>query len=309
MNVIKAEGLTKSFGHKLVLRGVSFEVREGEVLGLLGPNGAGKTTTVRIIIGVLRPDSGSATVLDHDVLKEPLEVRRLTGYLPEIPCLYEGLTVEENLLFYGRLYDVPEDELEERVSELLDLLGLKERAGEKVGALSKGLKQRVALIRALVHDPPILVLDQPTSDLDPASARGMREHIKELKEAGKTILICTHNLTEAEELCDRVAIINEGRILAIGKPDELLPSPEERYFSFEISSLSPAADYVNVLKGLDEVLEVREAHGNKIVVVLDEKEAISDVVRELVLKGCRILEVRMVRPSLEEVYLKLVRGP
>ena len=309
MNAIKAEGLTKSFGRKLILRGVSFEVREGEVLGLLGPNGAGKTTTVRIIIGVLRPDSGSATVLDHDVLREPLEIRRLIGYLPEIPCLYEGLTVEENLLFYGRLYEIPEDELEERVSELLDLLGLKERAGEKVGALSKGLKQRVALIRALVHDPPILVLDQLTSDLDPASARGIREHIRELNEAGKTVLICTHNLTEAEELCDRVAIINEGRILAIGKPDELLPSPKEHRFSFEISSLSPAADYVDDLKGLDEVLEVREAHGNKIVVVLEEKEAISDVVRKLVLKGCRVLEVRMVRPSLEEVYLKLVRGP
>jgi len=309
MNAIKAEGLTKSFGHKTILRGVSFEVREGEVLGLLGPNGAGKTTTVRIIIGVLRPDSGSATVLDHDVLKEPLEVRHLIGYLPEIPCLYEGLTVEENLLFYGRLYDIPEGELEERVSELLDLLGLKGRAGEKVGALSKGLKQRVALIRALVHDPPILVLDQPTSDLDPASARGIREHIRELNEAGKTILICTHNLTEAEELCDRVAIINEGRILTIGKPDELLPSPKGHRFSFEISSLSPAADYVDDLKGLDEVLEVREAHGNKIVVVLEEKEAISDVVRKLVLKGCRIFEVRMVRPSLEEVYLKLVKGP
>jgi len=309
MKAISVEGLTKSFGHKPVLRDVGFEVREGEVLGLLGPNGAGKTTTVRIIIGLLRPDSGSAIVLNHDVLEEPLEVRRLIGYLPEIPCLYEGLTVEENLFFYGRLYDVPEDELKERIPELLDLLGLRERAREKVGALAKGLKQRVALIRALVHDPPILVLDQPTSDLDPATARGIREHIKELNEDGKTILICTHNLTEAEELCDRVAIINEGRILAIGRPDELLPGSGERCFSFEISSLSPAADYIGALRGLDGVLEVREAHGNKIVVVLEEREAISDVVRELVLRGCRILEVKMVRPSLEEVYLRLVRGP
>jgi len=284
-------------------------VREGEIMGLLGPNGAGKTTTVRILTGILRPDSGLATAMGHDVLEEPLEVRCCIGYLPETPCLYERLTVEENLAFYGRLYDVPGEELRRRVRDLLALVGLEERAGEKVGALSKGLKQRVAIARALIHDPPILVLDQPTSDLDPASARDIRDLIEELNCSGKTVLICTHNLTEAEELCDRIAIINEGCVLAVGKPGELVKDLEGGRYSFEISSFGPISEYLEVIKGLGGVLEVRQVGEDRAVVVLEDRKAISAVVRELVLKGCDLLEVRMLRPGLEEVYMRLVRGP
>ena len=309
MNAIEAKGLFKRFGPKLALRGVSFYVREGEIMGLLGPNGAGKTTTVRILTGILRPDSGSATVMGYDVLEEPLEARRRIGYLPETPCLYERLTVEDNLVFYGKLFDVPEGELRERVRELLALTGLEGRAGERVGALSKGLKQRVAIVRALVHDPPILILDQPTSDLDPASAKDIRGLIKELNRSGKTVLICTHNLTEAEELCDKVAIINEGRVLAIGEPGELARDLEGGRCSFEITSLGPISGHLRSLEGLKEVLEVKQVGEDRAIVVLEDRKAISAIVRELVLEGCDLLEVKMLRPGLEEVYMRLVRGP
>jgi len=309
MNAVEARGLSKNFGLKQALKDVSFVVREGEIMGLLGPNGAGKTTTVRILTGILRPDSGSATVMGHDVLEEALEARRCIGYLPEMPCLYERLTVEENLAFYGRLFDVPEEELRERIRELLSLVGLEERAGEKVGALSKGLKQRVAIARALIHDPPVLMLDQPTSDLDPASAKDIRGLIRELNRSGKTVLICTHNLTEAEELCDKVAIINEGRVLAIGELGELARELEGGRCSFEITSLGPIGDYLRVIKGLGGVLKVRQAEENRVIVVLEDRKAISAIVRELVLKGCDLLEVKMLRPGLEEVYMRLVRGP
>ncbi|OYT52600.1 ABC transporter ATP-binding protein [Candidatus Bathyarchaeota archaeon ex4484_135] len=309
MNAVEARGLSKRFGPKLALKDVSFDVRKGEIMGLLGPNGAGKTTTVRILTGILRPDSGSATVMGHDVLEEPLEIRRCIGYLPETPCLYERLTVEENLAFYGRLYDVPEEELRRRIRDLLALVGLKDRAGEKVGALSKGLKQRVAIVRALVHDPPVLILDQPTSDLDPASAKDIRGLIKELNRSGKTVLICTHNLTEAEELCDRIAIINEGCVLAVGKPGELVKDLEGSHHSFEISSFGSISKYLKVIEGLGGVLEVKQVGEDRAVVVLEDRKAISAVVRELILKGCDVLEVRMLRPGLEEVYMRLVRGP
>ncbi|RLI13842.1 ABC transporter ATP-binding protein [Candidatus Bathyarchaeota archaeon] len=304
MPAVEARGLVKKIGRKLVLRGVGFEVSEGEVLGLLGPNGAGKTTTVRILMGILRPDEGSATVMGHDVLEEPLEVRRCVGYLPEVPCLYERLTVEDNLAFYGGLYDIPRAELEKRISELLSLMGLEERAGEPVGALSKGLKQRVAIARALIHDPPVLFLDQPTSDLDPASARSVRELIVELNRSGKTVLICTHNLKEAEDLCDRVAIISGGRILAVGEPDELLGG--RRYYSFELRVRGRISGHLGSLRSSDGVMEVKQVGPDKALLILDEREAISGVVRRLVEDGCDILEVKMVGPSLEDIYMRLV---
>jgi len=307
VNAIEAVGLTKRFGDKVALDGVSFSAREGEVLGLLGPNGAGKTTTVRILTGVLKPDSGSATIMGLDVVKEALEARRLVGYLPEAPCLYERLTVWDNLAFYGRLYDVPEHELRRRIKELLAELGLEGRANEKAGALSKGLKQRVAIARALLHDPPVLLLDQPTSDLDPASAREVRDLVRELNRAGKTILICTHNLAEAEELCHRVAIINEGHVLAIGPPDELLKDVMMGYRVFKIRSLKPIGRYLSFLSDLEGVISVERVGEREARIKLEREEAISRVIRELTLFGCDLLEVRMLRPSLEEIYLKLVR--
>ena len=308
MRIIEVEELVKSFGEKRALRGVSFSVRKGHIMGLLGPNGAGKTTTVRILATLLKPDAGTARVAGFDVLEEPTEVRRSIGYLPERPCLYERLTVRDNLAFYGRLYDVPEEELGARIEELLTLLGLGERANDKVGTLSKGLRQRVAIARALLHDPPVLLLDQPTSDLDPASARDIRELVRRLREGGKTVLICTHNLTEAEELCDLVAVINEGRILAVGPPGELMKEARSSY-TFEVVSLGPIGPYLACVRSLNGVVGVELSGERRARVSVEHEEVVADVVRELVLAGCRVLEVRIVRPSLEDVYLRLVRGP
>ena len=306
MDAVEARGLVKSFGEKKALDGISFSVRKGQIMGLLGPNGAGKTTTVRILATLLRPDAGTAKVMGLDVLDEALEVRSLVGYLPERPCLYERLTVEDNLAFYGRLYDVPEGELEARIKEVLEFLRLEDRAGSKVGALSKGLRQRVAIARALLHDPEVLLLDQPTSDLDPASARAIRDLIKGLREQGKTILICTHNLTEAEELCDVVAIINEGHILAVGRPGELMREPGDKY-AFELLSIGPIGPYLARAREVEGVIHVEQKGEDRALLVLARREVIADVVRELALSGCRMLEVKLARPSLEDVYLRLVR--
>ena len=306
MATVEARGLVKSFDGKKALKGISFSIDKGKIMGLLGPNGAGKTTTVRILATLLKPDAGTAEVAGFDVLEEPMEVRHLIGYLPERPCLYERLTIRDNLLFYGRLYDVPEGELKTKIKELLSLLGLEERAGDKVGALSKGLRQRVAIARALLHDPPVLLLDQPTSDLDPASAKDIRDFIRRLREEGRTILICTHNLTEAEELCDSVAIVNEGNIIAIGRLEELLKEPGN-LCTFEVRSLGPVRPYLARVEEVEDVVQVREIGQNEMLVSVKHKEAMANVVRELILAGCNLLEVKMVRPSLEEVYLKLVR--
>jgi len=308
MSIIEVEGLVKSFGGKRALRGVSFSVGKGRIMGLLGPNGAGKTTTVRILATLLKPDAGTARVAGFDVLEEPMEVRRSIGYLPENPCLYERLTVRDNLAFYGELYDMPEEELGARIEELLSILGLEERANDKVGTLSKGLKQRVAIARALLHDPPVLLLDQPTSDLDPASAKDIRELIKRLRGEGKTVLVCTHNLTEAEELCDLVAVINEGQVLAVGPLEELMKD-SGRSCTFEVSSLGPIEPYLARLRGLEGVVHVELSGECSAKILVERKEVVADVVRDLALAGCRLLEVKMIRPSLEDIYLRLVRGP
>jgi len=306
MVYLEAVKLAKKIGDKQVLENVTFGVGKGEIIGLLGPNGAGKTTTMRILMGLLRPDSGSAKVAGFDVFEDTLEVRRLVGYLPENPCLYERLTVWDNLAFYGELYGVQKDELETRINRLLDTMGLKGRAFSPAGNLSKGLKQRVAIARALVHDPPILLLDQPTSDLDPVSASFVRELIKKLNRSGKTILICTHNLIEAEQLCSRIAVINEGRIVAIGSPSKLRKESGEGY-TFEIKSLKPIKKYLNVLRETvgESYFEIEDELSA--VVRVGRLESISHLIRNLVSAGCELVEVRMLMPSLEDVYLKLVR--
>lgn len=304
MICIEVIDLVKRFGERLALNEISFNVYEGEIFGLLGPNGAGKTTTLRILSGILKPDEGDVYVSGFDVIKEAENIRSLIGYLPEISGLYERLSVWDNLEFYGKIYGMRGRDLEERIMELLRLFDLDDRKFEKVGSLSKGLRRRVAVARALVHDPSILLLDQPTSDLDPAMARLIRNVIRSLnKDGGKTILICTHNLTEAEELCDRVAVIDKGIILGIGSLSELAGELSTGQF-FKIVSLRPIKDYLEVFAEAGEVIELKEY---EVVIRVSESNKVSELIRRLVFSGCDLLEVRMLRPSLEDVYLKLVR--
>jgi sodium transport system ATP-binding protein len=219
--LIQCEGLTKRFGEFIAVDHVSFEVGNGEVFGLLGPNGAGKTTTMRLLSTLLKPTSGTATVAGHDLLREPQKVRASIGVLPEDTGLYDRLTPREHLLYYGRLHRMPEDVLRKRGDELLDIMELKDRANTKVGDFSKGMKQKVALLRAFIHDPPVLLLDEPTAGLDVMSARSIQGFVERFRKEGKAIMISTHNMTEAQKLCDRLAIIDHARIVAVGTVAEL----------------------------------------------------------------------------------------
>jgi sodium transport system ATP-binding protein len=219
--LIRCEGLTKKFGKFTAVDQVSFEVANSEAFGLLGPNGAGKTTTMRLLSTVLKPTSGSASVAGYDLLRDPQKVRASIGVLPEEAGLYDRLTPREHLLYYGRLHGMAEDSLAKRADELLETMELAERANTKVGDFSKGMKQKVALLRAFIHDPPVLMLDEPTAGLDVMSARSIHAFVERFRKEGKAIMISTHNMTEAQKLCGRIAIIDHGRIVAIGTVEEL----------------------------------------------------------------------------------------
>jgi sodium transport system ATP-binding protein len=219
--LIRCEALTKKFGKFTAVDQASFEVAKAEVFGLLGPNGAGKTTTMRLLSTVLKPTSGSASIAGYNVLRDPQKVRASIGVLPEEAGLYDRLTPREHLLYYGRLHGMAEDPLAKRADELLETMELTERANTKVGDFSKGMKQKVALLRAFIHDPPVLMLDEPTAGLDVMSARSIHAFVERFRQEGKAIMISTHNMTEAQKLCGRIAIIDHGRITAVGTVEEL----------------------------------------------------------------------------------------
>ncbi len=216
--MIEIANLSKKFGKVTALDGIDLKIKEGELFGIVGPNGAGKSTIVRILCGALRPSTGTIRVNGYDILHDPITVKSSIGYLPEEPNLYERLTARELLEFFGNLYDVKD--LGERIKELLKFVGLSDRADYKISTFSKGMRQRLAIARTLLSDPPLLILDEPTMGLDPGSAKSIREFIYNQKRK-KTILLCTHDLDEAEELCDRMAILNYGKIVVVGTPDEL----------------------------------------------------------------------------------------
>jgi ABC-2 type transport system ATP-binding protein len=224
--MIKTDGLSKYYGKGGEIKAVdelTLEVYEGETFGLLGPNGAGKTTVVRLLNGIIKPTSGTAIVKEFDILEQENDVKRVTGMLAESPGLYEKLSAYEFLEFMGALYDVPGEILKERIDELLKLFGLHDRRDHLIEGYSSGMKQKLLIAAALIHDPPILFLDEPTSTLDPRAAHMVKELIEELADtAGKTIFMCSHLLPVVEELCDRIGIINNGRLIAVGTIDEII---------------------------------------------------------------------------------------
>jgi len=224
--VIRTDKLSKYYGKSSAIKAVDeldLEVYEGETFGLLGPNGAGKTTTVRLLNCIIKPTGGTASVNGFDILKNEDEVKRVTGLLAESPGLYEKLSAKEFLEFAGALYDVPGNVLGERIDDLLKLFGLYDRRDDLLEGYSRGMKQKVLIATALIHDPPILFLDEPTSSLDPRAALMVKDLIKKLANtAGKTIFICSHILPVVEELCDRIGIINQGRLVALGTVKEII---------------------------------------------------------------------------------------
>ena len=224
--LIRTDKLSKYYGkggETKAVDALDLEVYEGETFGLLGPNGAGKTTTVRLLNCIIKPSSGTATVNGHDILGQPTEVKRFTGLLAESPGLYEKLSAKEFLEFMGALYDVPRDILPDRIDDLLKLFDLYDRRDYLLEGYSRGMKQKVLIAAALIHDPPVLFLDEPTSMLDPRAAHMVKDLIKELaSRADKTVFVCSHILPIVEELCDRIGIINEGKLVALGTIDDII---------------------------------------------------------------------------------------
>jgi len=221
MEAIRVRGLTKVFGDLVAVDHIDLDIPSGTVFGLLGPNGAGKTTTFRMIYGVLRPTEGKIWVYDHDVLEEPVKAKKLMGVLPEDTGIYPRLTAEENLIYFGKLHGMPETELRTKIEVYLSILELKEKRDFIAEKLSKGQRKKVAFIRAILHDPPILLLDEPTSGVDVVSARDIRDMIKDYAKKGNTVVLASHNMLEVEQLCDVVSIMHKGRIIHTGSIEEI----------------------------------------------------------------------------------------
>jgi ABC-2 type transport system ATP-binding protein len=241
--VIEVEGLTHHYGQHVAVDDISFSVREGEILGLLGPNGAGKTTTVRLLNGLFPPTSGRMRVLGMDPASQGDQIRRKSGVLTETPALYERLTAHQNLNFFGTLNGMKSAELKARSDELLTFFDLKSRADDRAGTYSKGMKQRLALARALLHHPTLLFLDEPTSGLDPEASQQVHELISTIRNRnGHSVLMATHNLFEAERLCDRLVVMSKGRLLAFGSLHELRSRLAPGLW-INISLLSPLAEH------------------------------------------------------------------
>jgi len=307
-HTIITEGLTRCFGDIIALDQLNLSVRQGEVFGFLGPNGAGKTTTIRLLAGVLRADAGKAQVLGLDVVSQASQVRAQVGVLTETPNLYEPLTARENLLLYGDLYGVPTDTLAQRVDDILDEFGLGHRAEDLVASYSKGMRQRLAIARTLLHHPTLLFLDEPTASLDPAAARMVTETIQELSgKEGRTVFLCTHNLDEAQRLCDRVGVIDHGRLLAVGSPRELAGQLWQRLW-VEIDLRGDALPKVDA--ALDRTAGVISRTGDRgnLLLELDDEETIPEVVAAISGAGGRIYSVRPREHTLEEVYFAVQGG-
>ncbi len=299
---IQAIGLTKYYNDLLAVDHIDFSVRRGEIFGFLGPNGAGKTTTIRMLVGLTTPTEGTALVNGHDIRREIVEIKRRVGVVPENSNLYDELTAWENLLFMTRLYHVPKSERGERVQELLKTFGLWERRNNRFGRLSKGLKRRLTVAAALVHNPNIVFLDEPTAGLDVMSARSLRGLLRELKETGVTFFLTTHYIEEADQLCDRVAVIVKGKIVIIDTPKNLKEVVKKNPI-VEVSFNSPI-ESLNV-ENLETLGQVA-VQGNRIrIQAVNVSETISVLTGFAEKSSLEIVYMNTVRASLEDAFVKL----
>jgi ABC-2 type transport system ATP-binding protein len=303
--VITVENLTKKFGEVTAVEDLTFKVEEGEIFGFLGPNGAGKTTTIRMLCCLISKTSGDARIDDYEIGKtaDSLQIRKMIGLVPDNVGLYEDLTAFENLDFYGKLYEVPERLRRENIERFLKMLELWDRKDARAGSFSKGMKQKLALARALVHEPKLLFMDEPTANLDPESAKTVRDFILEVKKQGRTIFFNTHNLDEAQRICDRIGIIKT-RLLRIGTPEQLRESLTRP--KTEIRLVQLTGDLVNSLKKL--IPNKMEVSDNKLIIdVTDPDKENPVIITAITSVGGQVLEVTQLMPTLEDVYLQIVK--
>lgn len=306
--MIEADGLTKQFDTEFAVRDLDLHVSQGELLALLGPNGAGKTTTVRMLGAILRPTLGRARINGYDVIAEPDRVRRCIGMLTEQPGLYLRMTGLEYLVFFGRLYGLRDEVSQKRALELFERFAMNGAARRRLGTYSKGMRQKVGLIRAMLHDPAALLLDEPTSAMDPHSARLVRDAIHQLRRDRRGIILCTHNLAEAESLADRIAIISQGRIIASGTPDAL----KRRFLGpplLEMRLDRPLdGAFDDVADELPEFVDLQSVDGDLLHYrASDPAVANPLLVKKLTELGIGVISLHAVPQSLEDVYLSVLR--
>ena len=304
--MIDAENLTRKFGDLTAVDKLTFHIKKGEVFGFLGPNGAGKTTTMRILACLISKTNGEARIAGYDVSDEAdsLKIRKIVGVLPENVGLYDDLTAYKNLDFYGKLYECSETQRMENIEHFLKLLGLWDKREVLVGTFSKGMKQKLAIARALIHDPEVLFLDEPTANLDPESSKTVRDFILDLKKEKKTIFLNTHNLDEAHKICDKIGIFNT-KLMAIGSPEELEESVWSNKTVIQLKQIND-----KILKALYKLsLKNITTDNNKLIIdVVNPKNENPIIVDTIVGAGGHVQYVTRLSPTLEDAYFKFVRG-
>jgi len=299
---IELLGAGRTFGDRVALRPLDLAVERGEVFGLLGPNGSGKTTTLRILATLIRPTVGGARIAGYDVTTEAMSVRRNIGVMPEKPSLYDRLTVRDNLIFWADAHEVPEPA--RAIAQALEFVGLSDRTGDKVGELSKGLRQRVGLARAIVHRPPVLLLDEPSSGLDPSAGASMESLVRQLVSDGATVLMNTHRLAEAERLCDRVAILREGELLELGTPHQIRARLLGNKVEVELAAPAgvPVRRAVDATPGMTELAWGAKGFACKLA---DAVRDTPSLVARLVRAEAQVLSVKQAG-DLEAAYIELM---
>jgi ABC-2 type transport system ATP-binding protein len=303
--MITVENLTRKFNDVTAVEKISFDIDESEIFGFLGPNGAGKTTTIRMLSTLIPPDSGKITIDGKDIRSSGGYIRQITGLLTESPGMYEKISAYDNLKYYSSFYDIPDDRRDKNIEKYLKMFDLWERRDDLAGTYSKGMKQKLALSRALIHEPKILLLDEPTAGLDPESAHMVRNFIDSLKEEKTTVFLCTHTLEEASSLSDRVCIIKK-KIIRIATLSELQSG--DRGKRVEIVFKDDADRFTKLMKKISQIKNV-QTDKNRAELVIENPEASNPmIIKKLVDSGAEMIYFNQVKASLEEIYLELIKG-
>ncbi len=301
---IEVLNLHRSFGETKAVQGISFEVSQGEIFSLLGPNGAGKTTAISMLSCLLRPDEGDARIMGHSIISDPNEVKTVLGVVPQEIALYEDLTARENLTFWGKMYGLRGSSLKRRVDEVLDIIGLRDRANERVGKYSGGMKRRVNIGVALLHKPKVIYMDEPTVGIDPQSRRNILDSVVSLKDQGMTVLYTTHYMEEAQELSNHIAIMDHGKLMAYGTHEELVKLVGQQT-RIDLTLNVDAGRVLDVWRGLEGVTRVSAEDGKISVLVEDSNLVLPRLFESAAKLSARITSVDIREPNLEAVFLHL----
>jgi len=306
-NIIDVKNLTKTFGKFTAVDDISFEVKKGEIFGLLGPNGAGKSTTLRMLSTLSRPTKGTAAIAGYDTVKNDIKVRQHIGIVSEKMIIYNRLTARENLCFFGNLYNIPKEKLTQRIDDLLEFVQLTKFKDAQVGTFSTGMRQRMNVIRALLNDPEVLFLDEPTLGLDPQTSVEIRDYIKKLnQEQGTTVILTTHIMVDADLLCDRIAVIDHGKIIALDTPTNLkkiISGGDTMIIKLDVANLNP--EMLTDLKKLDCIDQVTQQTGNQLHLIVHGEDAFDTIVDTVRGSGGKITSMSNLQPSLEDVFLHI----